>query len=75
MAFGVFAGASIAVKVPASTPATPASFMVGPSGTSGERFTAFTANARTLPALTWPMAEEIWHRIEEEAAQPRESKP
>src|SRR5215475_1281908 len=51
IAFGVPAGAPIAAQVRHSNPGTPASVIVGTSGSSGERLGLGTASARSLPAL------------------------
>ena len=51
MACGVPAGATMPVSVSASWSGTPASAMVGTSGSAATRSFAITASARTLPSF------------------------
>ena len=52
MSFGVPAGASTPCMVSDSWPSTPASAMVGTSGSAGERLVEVTASPRRLPPVT-----------------------
>ena len=56
ISFGVPAGATMPVSVSLSSPGTPASAMVGTSGSAGERWALITASARSLPSLMVLMA-------------------
>ena len=51
---GVPAGASSAIHEPDSPPGTPASAMVGTSGSAGFRFACVTARPFSFPDLMWP---------------------
>ena len=48
---GVFAGANRPFQLRVSRPATPASAMVGTSGSTGERFVPVTPSGRIEPLL------------------------
>ena len=50
---GVPAGTAKPSHTATTKSATPASFMVGTSGSRGERFLAVKASAFSLPALIW----------------------
>src|SRR5215472_1825930 len=56
MSLGVPAGANRPLMVSASWSGTPASAMVGTSGSAAERFAAVTASARRLPSLMLAIA-------------------
>ena len=53
--FGVAAGTETSVQPTASKPGTPASAMVGTSGSTGTRVVDDTPSGRTMPALIWPV--------------------
>ena len=57
VAAGVAAGTTTPCQVIASKPGTPASEIVGSSGTVAERCAPVTASARSLPALIYGIAE------------------
>ena len=58
ISFGVFFGATMPLQPLASKPAI-VSPMVGTSGSSAMRAAVVTPSARSLPALIWPMPDEM----------------
>src|SRR6185295_18685118 len=57
ISFGMPAGPNTAYHWSTANPGTPASAMVGRSGTDGDRLALDTANARSRPARTCGMVE------------------